>query len=148
MTPVGFEPTPFRNGALSHRLGPLGQSVHARSEEEIHIHHEDQVDNIGRWSVGSIGSPPWAPRSAVHDRTGSHNGVDPGRTRTCNLWFRRPTPYPLGHRANDGLSIVCGRCSAMFPRKTLKREPYLDPRDSSGPGMTHEVAVQLTKPVR
>jgi hypothetical protein len=23
---------------------------------------------------------------------------DPGRTRTCNLWFRRPTPYPLGHR--------------------------------------------------
>ena len=23
----------------------------------------------------------------------------PGRTRTCNLWFRRPTPYPLGHRA-------------------------------------------------
>ena len=27
VTPVGFEPTPFRNGALSHRLGPLGQSV-------------------------------------------------------------------------------------------------------------------------
>ena len=24
---------------------------------------------------------------------------DPGRTRTCNLWFRGPTPYPLGHRA-------------------------------------------------
>ena len=27
MTPVGFEPTPLRNGALSHRLRPLGQSV-------------------------------------------------------------------------------------------------------------------------
>jgi hypothetical protein len=27
MTPVGFEPTPFRNGALSDRLKPLGQSV-------------------------------------------------------------------------------------------------------------------------
>ena len=27
MTAVGFEPTPFRNGALSHRLRPLGQSV-------------------------------------------------------------------------------------------------------------------------
>ena len=25
--PVGFEPTPFRNGAFSHRLRPLGQSV-------------------------------------------------------------------------------------------------------------------------
>ena len=24
--------------------------------------------------------------------------IDPVRTRTCNLWFRRPTPYPLGHR--------------------------------------------------
>jgi hypothetical protein len=27
MTPVESEPTPFRNGALSHRLKPLGQSV-------------------------------------------------------------------------------------------------------------------------
>ena len=25
---------------------------------------------------------------------------DHGRTRTCNLWFRRPTPYPLGHAAS------------------------------------------------
>ena len=25
---------------------------------------------------------------------------DPGRTRTCNLRFRRPTPYPLGHGAD------------------------------------------------
>ena len=26
-----------------------------------------------------------------------------GRTRTCNLWFRGPTPYPLCHRAiGDG----------------------------------------------
>ena len=24
---MGFEPTPFRNGALSHRLRPLGQTV-------------------------------------------------------------------------------------------------------------------------
>ena len=24
---------------------------------------------------------------------------DDCRTRTCNLWFRGPTPYPLGHRA-------------------------------------------------
>jgi hypothetical protein len=27
MTPAGFEPTPFRNGALSHRRRPLAQSV-------------------------------------------------------------------------------------------------------------------------
>ena len=30
----------------------------------------------------------------------AHTTDDPGRTRTCNLWFRRPTPYPLGHRAS------------------------------------------------
>ncbi len=27
MTAAGFEPTPFRNGALSHRCRPLGQTV-------------------------------------------------------------------------------------------------------------------------
>ena len=27
MTAVGFEPTPLRNGALSYRLRPLGQTV-------------------------------------------------------------------------------------------------------------------------
>ena len=39
--------------------------------------------------------------------------ADPGRTRTCNLWFRRPTPYPLGHRATARQSFpVClTRCS-------------------------------------
>ena len=31
---------------------------------------------------------------------------DPGRTRTCNLWFRRPTPYPLGHRTRQ---LACMR---------------------------------------
>ena len=32
VTAVGFEPTPFRNGALSHRLRPLGQTVHVHQE--------------------------------------------------------------------------------------------------------------------
>ena len=38
MTPVGFEPTPFRNGALSHRLRPLGQSVHVACGQVILVH--------------------------------------------------------------------------------------------------------------
>ena len=33
------------------------------------------------------------------DMLSSWEMLDPGRTRACNLWFRRPTPYPLGHRA-------------------------------------------------
>ena len=36
VTAVGFEPTPFRNGAWSHRLRPLGQTV-LRSSDRTHI---------------------------------------------------------------------------------------------------------------
>ena len=38
MTPVGFEPTPFRHGASSHRLRPLGQSVHVACGQIILAH--------------------------------------------------------------------------------------------------------------
>ena len=40
----------------------------------------------------------------------AHRENDPGRTRTWNLWFRRPTPYPLGHRATD----ACRKCSNFY----------------------------------
>ena len=33
--------------------------------------------------------------------------VDPGRTWTCNLRCRKPTPYPLGHRALAILHKIC-----------------------------------------
>ena len=35
---------------------------------------------------------------------------DLGRARACNLWFRRPTPYPLGHRA---------KCVTTSPYSTM-----------------------------
>ena len=35
MTAVGFEPTPLRNGALSHRLGPLGHTVLVMQRGEL-----------------------------------------------------------------------------------------------------------------
>lgn len=42
MTAVGFEPTPLRNGALSHRLRPLGQTVlvHTGATEHTDDHQE------------------------------------------------------------------------------------------------------------
>ena len=44
----------------------------------------------------------WANKSASSSRRGSRvRQNDPGRTRTCNLRFRRPTPYPLGHKADS-----------------------------------------------
>ena len=39
---------------------------------------------------------------------------DPGRTRTCNLWFRRPTPYPLGHRAPENRRLDTHCLYMMF----------------------------------
>ena len=35
---------------------------------------------------------------ALHKYKAKQN--DPSRTRTCNLWFRKPTSYPLGHGAS------------------------------------------------
>ena len=36
VTAVGFEPTPFRSGALSHRLRPLGQTVMTGNASRSH----------------------------------------------------------------------------------------------------------------
>ena len=41
---MGFEPTPLRNGALSHRLRPLGQTV-MFSLREVKMKHRG---NLGR----------------------------------------------------------------------------------------------------
>ena len=46
--------------------------------------------------------------------------IDPPRTRTCNLWFRRPTPYPLGHRANRPTSTTWSARTQVAHRRTCK----------------------------
>ena len=56
-------------------------------------------------TASEINSPPCVhghpprPRTVTSATPRPPSGNDPGKTRTCNLWFRRPTPYPLGHRA-------------------------------------------------
>ena len=47
---------------------------------------------------------------------------DPGRTRTCNLWFRGPTPYPLGHRAGCK-TIITSNLRTLSPRRWHSRSP-------------------------
>jgi hypothetical protein len=46
MSVVGFEATPFRNGALSHRLRPLGKVI----QNQMHPHRE--LENCGRKCLG------------------------------------------------------------------------------------------------
>ena len=70
---------------------------------------------VGYWRASKL-TDGWRTKSVksiwhvkAHEQTGVRlpevatnkippKRVDPGRTRACNLWFRRPTPYPLGHR--------------------------------------------------
>ena len=48
MTTVGFEPIPFRNGALSHRLRPLGPSV---------LNMQSKMEYVGKgWCSGILES--------------------------------------------------------------------------------------------
>ena len=53
-----------------------------------------------------------------------------GGTRTPNLRFRRPTPYPLGHAgtpvgvwSNSEIHLSCGGC----PKKIALRRPGIEP---------------------
>ena len=54
--------------------------------------------------------------------------LDPGRTRTCNLWFRRPTPYPLGHRATGHTSYSVLRAQRVISakRRNAQARSYAD----------------------
>ena len=48
--------------------------------------------------------------------------VDPGRTWTCNLRCRKPTPYPLGHRAAVMLHICVVSFSSRYFNISLQPE--------------------------
>ena len=62
VTPVGFEPTPFRNGTLSHRLRPLGQTVLTACRSKGYLVHA--AARAGR--LPSLTPPhPTPPRPAV-----------------------------------------------------------------------------------
>ena len=45
LTAVGFEPTPLRNGALSHRLRPLGQTVLGTMAEWLQIYKNEDPNH-------------------------------------------------------------------------------------------------------
>ena len=51
MTAVGFEPTPFRNGALSHRLRPLGQTVMSIASCWATTHIRKSIALFSRFTV-------------------------------------------------------------------------------------------------
>ena len=67
MTPVGFEPTPFRNGALSHRLRPLGQTVLVEWFKQVGPTRNHVLVVQGGWGVPHT----WAATHAARPRCGA-----------------------------------------------------------------------------
>ena len=69
-----------------------------------------------------------APQPRVRAQGAKHpkDQNDPGRTRTCNLWFRRPTPYPLGRRATarQSFPLCLPRCSFKVRRIFQQRSSH------------------------
>ena len=55
---------------------------------------------------------------------------DPGRTQACNLWFRGPTPYSLGHRTTCD-THTSGRFMSHIKYCTHRAGPSLAPRASA-----------------
>ena len=75
LTPVGFEPTPLRNGALSHRLRLHGQSVH----EHCLSHRQRQSMTFTQWVVSAAVENTCGDRARARARR--HCEARPGTTR-------------------------------------------------------------------
>ena len=74
---------------------------------------------------------------------------DPGRTRTCNLWFRRPTPYPLGHRASQEQVLLANTTNHDIGREirtSKKGRPWQDSNLQSLLRVTAREGVQEPMP--
>ena len=66
------------------------------------------------------------------------------RTRACNLWFRRPTPYPLGHRAH---AISCrDHCPPLQEDSLGATDGPLGPVDEGLPTPTHQPTNPCNQP--
>ena len=63
---------------------------------------------------------------------------DPGKTRTCNLWFRRPMPHPLGHITSSNTGSRPLELQLQIPPSTrtckIRNVPM---KNYGGPCMRH-----------
>jgi hypothetical protein len=87
---VGSNPT-----AVNFQTGPEAIPSRKPADSAAHDSHAPPASPSVASAMQRPIAGPAASSNAIMDKS-----ADPGRTRTCNLWFRRPTPYPLGHRAS------------------------------------------------
>ena len=79
------------------------------------------------------GSKPLSASFRFHERCTKEND-DHGRTRTYNLRFRRPTPYPLGHAAPCAIpkipKCITGICCETHALTKIKPMAGFEPTTS------------------
>ena len=126
MTPVGFKPTPFRNGALSHRLRPLGQSVIDAMFSVAFL--------ISSWRAGVLCakfSPSHLPTANTFCFQVWHN-----QAFLCGVHKERRSSKMSTPGVEPGLSRPqrdvlttrrCGPCCKWCARATLDRKLFADP---------------------
>ena len=64
VTAVGFEPTPLRNGALSHRLRPLGQTV-LFFDQLVTQKDRDKQSQVATWTKRACAHGTHDPHCAI-----------------------------------------------------------------------------------
>ena len=104
--------------ASAQRRIPRSDKRSQRANSQTHRNKQtNKQPHRARWNSCS----ETTNASQRHVRSFRASCVDPGRTRACNLWFRSPTPYPLGHRA----TYINGFVSSLLPLRPqfFLREP-------------------------
>ena len=79
VAPAGFEPTPFRNGALSHRLKPLGQTVFDGVKTDRHNTRHTRAQR------SCNPSRPWPEAKDLHLGTQDHTCRRCVRARAAHM---------------------------------------------------------------
>ena len=78
LTSVGFEPTPLRNGALSHRLRPLGQNVH---ETTVAGEHDSVISSPDAGVKSDIDPASELAHGALHTSSVDPQAISRKRSR-------------------------------------------------------------------
>ena len=141
MTAVGFEPTPLRNGALSHRLRPLGHTALSPSGQlgaQVRIRLLFYAGRNKRWVIPPVFSQfqatAWEPACGRQDKgadtiephifslTLSPNWAIPAlpnlAARHIAPHMHHPSPAPLEH------IVAIDVARARFPADALWRASW------------------------
>ena len=77
-------------------LAVVGCGSHAGHVVSMRVHVQQSQATAVALRVDIAPAGPSEQRMVAQTRC----ECDPGRTRTCNRWFRRPPPYPFGTRGS------------------------------------------------